>query len=60
MEKVKIDTSQIPEAVRMTMLDIIYDATVEYFKRPGVEEKFEQWKKGREAKRKRVAEAAEK
>lgn len=60
MEKVKIDTSQIPEAVRMTMLDIIYAATVEYFKQPGVEEKFEQWKKEREAKRKRVAEATAK
>lgn len=47
--QVKIDTSQIPESVRMTMLDIIYPAVIEYFKQPGVEEKYQQWLREREA-----------
>lgn len=47
--QVKIDTSQIPESVRMTMLDIIYPAVIEYFKQPGVEEKYQEWLRDREA-----------
>lgn len=49
LERVKIDTSQIPESVRMTMLDIIYPAVIEYFKQPGVEEKYQEWLREREA-----------
>lgn len=56
MGQVKIDTSQIPEAVRMTMLDIIYPAVVEYFKQPGVEEKYQQWLRDREARADRKTE----
>lgn len=48
MGQVKIDTSQIPESVRMTMLDIIYPAVIEYFKQPGVEEKYQAWLRERE------------
>lgn len=49
-EKVKIDTSLIPEHTRMRMLDIIYPATVEYFHQPGVEEQYQQWLNARAAK----------
>ncbi len=49
MERVKIDTSQIPGSVRMTMLDTIYPTVIEYFKQPGVEEAYQQWLREREA-----------
>ncbi len=49
-DKVKIDTSLIPDHVRMRMLDIIYPATIEYFRQPGVEEKYQEWLKKRAAK----------
>lgn len=52
---VQIDTAQIPESSRMGLLAIIYDATAEYFKQPGVAEDFERWKAEKE---KRAAEAA--
>lgn len=52
---VQIDTAQIPESARMGLLAIIYDATAEYFKQPGVAEDFERWKAEKE---KRAAEAA--
>lgn len=50
MEKVKIDTSQIPESIRMGMLDIIYPAVVAFFKQPGVEEDYQRWLKERAGK----------
>lgn len=58
MERVKLDTSQIPESVRMGLLDVIYAETVKYFQQPGVQERFEQWKKEREAKALREKETA--
>lgn len=45
---VQIETAQIPESSRMGLLAIIYDATAEYFKQPGVAEAFERWKAERE------------
>ena len=56
-QEMRIDTSQIPEHIRMELLSIVYDATVEYFKQPGVEEKYQQWKAEKE---KREAETAAK
>lgn len=53
---VHIDTAQIPEHIRLDLLSIIYDATVEFFQQPGVAEKFERWKAEKE---KRAAEAAQ-
>lgn len=41
---VTIDTSQIPEHIRLELLSIVYNATVAYFQQPGVEEKFQRWK----------------
>ena len=47
--QIDIDTSKIPEHVRLELLSIAYDATIEYFKQPGVEEKFQRWKAAKEA-----------
>lgn len=47
--QIGIDTSKIPEHVRLELLSIAYDATIEYFKQPGVQEKFERWKAAKEA-----------
>lgn len=41
---VTIDTSQIPEHVRLELLSILYDATAAYFQQPGVEERYQRWK----------------
>lgn len=49
--QVHIDTSAIPDHVRYELLSIIYDATVAYFRQPGVPEKFERWKAAKEAAR---------
>lgn len=53
--KIDIDTSQIPEHIRLELLSIVYDATVAYFRQPGVEEKFQRWKA---EKARKAAEAA--
>lgn len=53
---VHIDTALIPEHIRLDLLSIIYDATVDYFQQPGVAEKFERWKAEKE---KRAAEAVQ-
>ena len=47
--QIHIDTSQIPDHVRYELLAAAYDATIEYFKQPGVQEKFERWKAAKEA-----------
>ena len=52
---VEIDTSQIPEHIRIELLSIVYDATVAYFRQPGVEERYQRWKA---EKAKKAAEAA--
>ena len=54
---VTIDTSQIPEHIRLELLSIVYDATVAYFQQPGVEERYQRWK---DEKDKKAAEAAAK
>ena len=41
---IAIDTSQIPEHVRLELLSIVYDATAAYFRQPGVEERYQRWK----------------
>ena len=50
-----IDTSNIPEHVRLELLSIAYDATIEYFKQPGVEEEFQRWRAAKEAEAKKTA-----
>ena len=54
---VTIDTSQIPEHVRLELLSIVYDATAAYFQQPGVEERYQRWKA---EKAKKAAQAAAK
>ena len=54
---VTIDTSQIPEHIRLELLSIIYDATAAYFQQPGVEERYQRWKAEKD---KKAAEAAAK
>ena len=49
-----IDTSKIPEHVRLELLSIAYDATIEYFKQPGVEEEFQRWRAAKEAEAKKT------
>ena len=56
LDAVAIDTSQIPEHVRLELLSLIYNATAAYFQQPGVEEEFERWKA---EKARRVAESIE-
>lgn len=46
-DHVKIDVDQIPDHVRYDLLETIMEATKEYFKQPGVEEKFQAWLKER-------------
>lgn len=46
-DSICIDTSQIPEFVRMELLAIAYTATAEYFQQPGVAEEFAEWKAAR-------------
>lgn len=46
--QIDIDIGQIPDQVRYELLSIAYDATIEYFKQPGVQEKFERWKVAKE------------
>ncbi len=41
---IAIDTSQIPEHVRLELLSIVYDATAAYFRQPGVEERYQRCK----------------
>lgn len=53
--QIDIDTSKIPEHVRLELLSIACDATIEYFKQPGVEEKFQRWKAAKEASAKKTA-----
>ena len=54
---VTIDTSQIPEHIRLELLSIVYDATAAYFRQPGVEERYQRWKAEKD---KKAAEAAAK
>ena len=54
---VTIDTSQIPEHIRLELLSIVYDATEAYFQQPGVEERYQRWKAEKD---KKAAEAAAK
>lgn len=54
---VTIDTSQIPEHVRLELLSIVYDATAAYFRQPGVEERYQRWKAEKD---KKAAQAAAK
>lgn len=52
---VDIDTSQIPEHIRLELLAIAYDATIAYFQQPGVEEKYQRWKAEKERKARQAA-----
>lgn len=54
---VTIDTSQIPEHIRLELLSIVYDATAAYFRQPGVEERYQRWKAEKD---KKAAQAAAK
>ena len=54
---VTIDTSQIPEHIRLELLSIVYDATAAYFQQPGVEELYQRWKAEKD---KKAAQAAAK
>ncbi len=54
---VTIDTSQIPEHIRLELLSIVYDATAAYFQQPGVEERYQRWKAEKD---KKAAQAAAK
>ena len=54
---IAIDTSQIPEHVRLELLSIVYDATAAYFRQPGVEERDQRWKAEKD---KKAAQAAAK
>ena len=54
---VTIDTSQIPEHIRLELLSIVYDATEAYFQQPGVEERYQRWKAEKD---KKAAQAAAK
>lgn len=56
-DTVTIDTSQIPEHVRLELLSIVYDATAAYFQQPGVEERYQRWKAEKD---KKAAQAAAK
>ena len=47
--QIDIDISQIPDHARYELLAAAYDATIEYFKQPGVQEKFERWKAAKDA-----------
>ena len=47
--QIDINISKIPDHVRYELLAAAYDATIEYFKQPGVQEKFERWKAAKEA-----------
>lgn len=42
-QTVRIDTESIPSYVRQFLLAPIVDATIEYMKQPGVQEKYEAW-----------------
>ncbi len=55
--EVVVDTSLIPEYIRLDLLSAAYDATIAYFKQPGTQERFERWKA---EKAKKAAEAAKK
>ena len=57
LNTVAIDTSQIPEHVRLELLSIVYDATAAYFQQPGVEERYQRWKAEKD---KKAAQAAAK
>ena len=52
-EKIKpqFDLGEIPESSRQVLLSIIHHEVDEYFKQPGVAEKFEKWKAEREQRR---------
>ena len=54
---IAIDTSQIPEPVRLALLSTVYDATAAYSQQPGVEERYQRWKAEKD---KKAAEAAAK
>ena len=48
-EELCIDTSQIPEHVRLELLEMTIELTKEYFKQPWGEEKYQRWLKERNA-----------
>lgn len=52
---VTIDTSQIPEHIRLELLSIVHDATAAYFQQPGVEERYQRWKAEKAEKAARAA-----
>lgn len=52
---VTIDTSHIPEHIRLELLSLAYKATAAYFQQPGVEERYQRWKAEKE---KKAAQAA--
>ena len=54
---IAIDTSQIPEHVRLELLSCVYDATAACFRQPGVEERYQRWKAEKD---KKAAQAAAK
>ena len=49
---VEINTAAIPEYARFDLLAAAHEATEEFFRQPGVEERFQKWKAERDACRK--------
>lgn len=48
-KKVAVDLEMIPAYVRPYLLSSVVNAVTEYFGQPGVQEKYEQWLKEKEA-----------
>jgi len=47
----RFNLNKIPESGRIQLVAIVYEAAKEYIQQPGVQEKFEQWREQREAKK---------
>lgn len=49
---VKIDVNQIPEYQRLQLAELALAVTTEIFSSPGEEERYQEWRKGRQQKEK--------
>ena len=45
LPQIEIDTSQIPDCHRFSLLAVVFEEIDDYFKQPGVEEEFQEWLK---------------
>ena len=43
--ELRVNLDEIPDSVRMELLAVAYNSTVEFFKQPGTQEAFEEWQK---------------